>query len=75
MFYLSSCRAGVVGEKVDEPGPEGDVGMTDHHHPHPGPGRGGHPVIIRKKLIVMYKNKLLHRLPYSLYKQEQRQVV
>jgi hypothetical protein len=37
----------VVGEEVDEPGPEGDVGMTDHHHPHPGPGRGGHSAIGR----------------------------
>ncbi len=57
----------MVGEEVDEPGPEGDVGMTDHHHPHPGPGRGGHPVILREKLIVMYKQKPIYTIRSPLF--------
>ena len=34
--------AGVAGEEVGHPGPEGEVGMADYHHPHPGGGGGPH---------------------------------
>ncbi len=42
-LYLPCSWAGVVGEEVYDPGPEGDVGVADDHYPHPAPRGTGHP--------------------------------
>ena len=52
----------MISEEVDEPGPEGDVGMADHYHPYPAPGGGGHP---GKNQIIILHSMVWH-LWYNL---------